>query len=712
MEKNSSNSLKTFNESPKMTDFKGKGITKQFVIGKDNLGLLSRQLFKRILEISSNDQNYTTIIEDCIKRGIQYVDLSFPPNYLSLIKGMSSPGDDSQNNVNNVIAPSQTNFYSNLKSPNHKVNRNHGNTTYESNIKDDADDNLIKTDSNLRGHMSFDHHLLNLSSGRIESKDIPNAVIQSSLTQTSIIMRQWSKIQWIRASELTSKLLIFPSGFENLSSLISNSEIKQGILKNSCILSAIATIAEKPDYIMKLFNSTKSNNQSAYEIKLCYNGEWCSFIVDDYLPCDSKKRSLCFSSCVKADDRGNSGITYYWLSILEKALAKAYGSYYLLEKVSIEDALKNLTGAPVFTLENSHEDLWNEIKTALGIGYAVIASSGETLGSKELLREVGLMPFNSYNVLDAYEVDIDDVNKEYLLKIRNHWGSIEWTGDWSQFSNHWRDEIKKKLSYDEDKDSTFWMNFKDFKHYFSKFHICSLEDASNYESIKIIQERDSYNLIHLTIAGKNSDKIKCVITLTHQDRSYRQDSSGVMLSRFILCKINSFETKSLTYFEGLLGKEKTLTKEYFLPPGNYLIFTEVDWDESAGTSPFVISCYSKQACNLRFLKNDDWPSILERIYTSAAIQNEVKQTFEDEGAANCFKSSKVTPEGYAYIYFQNKEEDSTLIEDVKYTKFEGLKLLPPYSGTSYFIQVEPFTEKIILMKQLTANDFSLFYSFQ
>ena len=76
------------------------------------------------------------------------------------------------------------------------------------------------------------------------------------------------------------------------------------------------------------------------------------------------------------------------------------------------------------------------------------------------------------------------------------------------------------------------------------------------------------------------------------------------------------------------------------------------------------------------------------------------------------KSSKVTPEGFAYIYFQNNEEDSTLIEDVKYTKFDGLQLMPPYSGTSYFVQAEPMTQKIILIKKVTMNEFSLFYSFQ
>jgi len=72
----------------------------------------------------------------------------------------------------------------------------------------------------------------------------------------------------------------------------------------------------------------------------------------------------------------------------------------------------------------------------------------------------------------------------------------------------------------------------------------------------------------------------------------------------------------------------------------------------------------------------------------------------------------VTPEGYAYIYFENNEEDATLIEDVKYTKFEGLKLLPPFNGTNYYVRIAPGESCIVLIKQVDMTGFNLIYSYQ
>jgi len=72
----------------------------------------------------------------------------------------------------------------------------------------------------------------------------------------------------------------------------------------------------------------------------------------------------------------------------------------------------------------------------------------------------------------------------------------------------------------------------------------------------------------------------------------------------------------------------------------------------------------------------------------------------------------MTPEGYTYIYLENKEEDSTLLNDVKYTQFDGLTLLPPYSGTSYSLVVGPGENKIVLLKQIDLTGFCILSSTQ
>ena len=112
------------------------------------------------------------------------------------------------------------------------------------------------------------------------------------------------------------------------------------------------------------------------------------------------------------------------------------------------------------------------------------------------------------------------------------------------------------------------------------------------------------------------------------------------------------------------------------------------------------------------LKKQDYPDILQKIYKSCAKKQNKVQSFSTDGAPNCYKYTGLTPEGYTYIYLENKEEDSTLLNDVKYTQFEGLVLLPPYSGTSYNLQVGPGEDKIVLIKQIDLYGFNLVSSNQ
>lgn len=174
----------------------------------------------------------------------------------------------------------------------------------------------------------------------------------------------------------------------------------------------------------------------------------------------------------------------------------------------------------------------------------------------------------------------------------------------------------------------------------------------------------------------------------------------------------------LIYLEGQMGNSIHISKDYNLTIGNYLLYTEVEYNNTSKNEDITYCNYtinirtnfkiSLNVLNIFHFGNN----IIDTIYKSAAKQNDNKYYFIQEGAPKCYKSSKVTPEGYAYIYFNNNEEDSTLLEDVKYTKFNGLKLLPPNSGSSYFVQVEPNTDKMILMKKIIVEDVSLYFSYQ
>lgn len=87
-----------------------------------------------------------------------------------------------------------------------------------------------------------------------------------------------------------------------------------------------------------------------------------------------------------------------WMALLEKALAKAFGTYERLNTASPEEALLWLTGKPAYTSVSptNAESQFIEIEKAINQGHVVTAKAFETG-----IESLGIHPGNVYTVLDA-----------------------------------------------------------------------------------------------------------------------------------------------------------------------------------------------------------------------------------------------------------------------------------------------------------------------
>ena len=129
-----------------------------------------------------------------------------------------------------------------------------------------------------------------------------------------------------------------------------------------------------------------------------------------------------------------------------------YGSYLNIEGGDPAVALKDLTGAPVDTLDD-FEDLdvlWNFIHQAELNKWIITCYTKSHEGHeheheqgkcKEERNALGIVEGHAYSILDSREVQTE-TGVERIIKIRNPWGSYEWNGDWSDKSSKWTSDLK------------------------------------------------------------------------------------------------------------------------------------------------------------------------------------------------------------------------------------------------------------------------------
>ena len=94
------------------------------------------------------------------------------------------------------------------------------------------------------------------------------------------------------------------------------------------------------------------NPQGVYNISLFKNGLPLTVMVDDKLP-TTTNGSLVFAKAVN---------NILWAVLLEKAYAKIHGSYEAIKSGHSSDVLRDLTGAPTFTLKLDDENVFYKLK--------------------------------------------------------------------------------------------------------------------------------------------------------------------------------------------------------------------------------------------------------------------------------------------------------------------------------------------------------------
>ncbi|KAM4693242.1 calpain-8-like isoform 2-T2 [Discoglossus pictus] len=368
-------------------------------------------------------------------------------------------------------------------------------------------------------------------------------------------------------------------------------------------LAAIASLTMEQDIFAQVVPQNQSFDKQyagIFHFRFWQYGDWVDVVVDDRLP--TKNGELVF---VRSDEKNE-----FWSALLQKAYAKLNGSYEALDSGYTREAFEDFTGgiSEVYDLKNlkkSPADLYQFIQKALKaeslLGCSIYNTNPfnkntTTTTSRQLVTG------HAYSVTGAEEVVYRGC-KEKLIRIRNPWGKVEWTGPWNDEAPEWS-EIDDKVRADlhnNRNDGEFWMAFSDFLSECSELQICNLSPDTITNSGQRYWE---VNLFHGSWT-RGSTAGGCQ---NHQDMFWTNPQFRIKLEK----PDDDGSNPCCTVIVGLMQKNRRRQKKY----GDYLL--------NIGYSVYRIENHTKAHLDRQFFMSH------QPVATSGSFTNmrEVSARFE------------------------------------------------------------------------------------
>uniref|UniRef100_A0A8C9XJT3 Calpain-1 catalytic subunit n=1 Tax=Sander lucioperca TaxID=283035 RepID=A0A8C9XJT3_SANLU len=464
-----------------------------------------------------------------------------------------------------------------------------------------------------------------------------------------------SGVRWMRPTEFCRCPEFIVGG-------ATRTDICQGSLGDCWLLAAIASLTLNDNLLHRVVPHGQSFQQEyagIFHFQFWQFGEWVDVVIDDRLPVKDGK--LVFVHSAEG--------TEFWSALLEKAYAKLNGCYEALSGGSTSEGFEDFTGGvtEAFELRKAPSDLYGIMRRAIDRG-SLLGCSIDITGSGEMeaVTFKKLVKGHAYSVTGVEEVNYRG-SPTKLVRIRNPWGEVEWTGAWSDNSREWDSvdsSVRSRLQI-RSEDGEFWMSFSDFLREFSRLELCNLTaDALDNSQLKKWStsvysgewRRGSTAggcrnfpatfwlnpQFKITLQHPDSGHSDCsfLVGLMQKDRrKKRREGEDMETIGFALYEVSCFAGSSAVHLKRdfFLTHASSARSETFinlrevssrlkLPPGEYIVVPSTF--EPNKEANFVLRVFSEKPANSEELDDDvvaDLPPELDESQIDSSFKNLFRQ---------------------------------------------------------------------------------------
>ena len=381
-------------------------------------------------------------------------------------------------------------------------------------------------------------------------------------------------------------------------------------------------------------------------------------LLDDYFPAINNN----FTKFVF----GYSVTKELWVPLIEKAWAKINGCYARVTGGSPNEFFDICTEAPneyVFVKKLNVTELWEKIIDGERKNYVMTAGTTKNLNGVKLQR-YGLSPGHAYTILQALEIDTGS-GKEKVLKLRNPWGNFEYSGDWSDYSSKWTDELKKKYEFNKKNDGIFYMGFNVFIQYFLTVGFGKIHENYLCCNIKIKKEQNiKCQLIKIKVKSSKNKKCHSFIQLYQKNpRIILKDGTYQKVALcFLILADNNFN-----YLISSSTNKMHIGVEYNLESNKeYYIFTDLNYRYDPANKGknhgYRITSYAEEEIEFENVTEDDnydVPELLRKTIANYAKKNLSKS--KNNGIIVYRTPTYCDDLPFTFAYFENDNKTDQII---------------------------------------------------